>query len=79
MLQIYNPQQNWRKQVVDRLGAADAELATDATSGFTYVPSCNGVPTGIPDVKAGLLPMVIDRSNNRLYFYSSGAWRNAGP
>ncbi len=78
VLQIYNPQQNWRKQVVDRLGAGSAALATDATDGFLYVPSMAGSPTGTPATKPGLLPIVIDSTNNRLLFYSSGAWRAVG-
>ncbi len=69
----------WRKTISARLGAGAAELATTATRGFLYVPTCNGVPTGVPEVQAGMAPLVVDRANNRLYFYSTGAWRNAGP
>ena len=78
-LQIYAPQQNWRKQVVARLGSGGTALATTATTGFAFIPSCAGVPTGVPVAQAGLVPMVIDSTDNRLYFYSGGAWRNAGP
>lgn len=78
-LQIYAPQQNWRKQIVDRLGAGGSALATTATEGFTYVPTCAGVPTGVPDAKTGLAAVIVDTSNNRIYFYSNGSWRNAGP
>ncbi len=77
-LQIFAPQQNWRKQVVDRLGAGTAALATTATDGFLYIPSMPGSPTGTPVAKDGLLPLVIDSTNNRLLFYSSGAWRAVG-
>jgi hypothetical protein len=56
-----------------------AALATTATDGFLYVPTCAGVPTGTPTAYTGVAPIVIDTTNNRLYFYSSGAWRNAGP
>ncbi len=62
-----------------RLGSGIAELATTATSGFLYVPTCNGAPTGIPEAQTGMAPLVVDRANNRLYFYATGAWRNAGP
>ncbi len=75
-LQIFAPQQNWRKQVVDRLGAGTAALDTTATDGFAYVPSCAGPPTGTPIVKAGLLPIVIDSTNHKLYFFS-GSWIQA--
>jgi hypothetical protein len=37
-----------------------------------------GSPTGTPVVKSGTLPIVIDSTNNRLLFYSSGAWRAVG-
>lgn len=77
-LQIYAPQQNWRKQVVNRFGAGGEALATDATDGFLWVPSMPGTPTGTPVTKPGLLPIVIDSTNNRLLFYSSGAWRAVG-
>jgi hypothetical protein len=54
-------------------------VATNATSGFLYVPTCAGVPTGTPTAKSGYAPIVVDTTNNRWYFYSGGAWRNAGP
>lgn len=54
-------------------------LATTATDGFLYVPTCAGVPTGVPRTYTGRAAMIIDSTNNRLYFYSSGSWRNAGP
>jgi hypothetical protein len=61
-----------------RAGAASA-LATTATDGFLYVPTCAGVPTGTPTAITGMVPIVVDTTNNRFYFYSGGAWRNAGP
>lgn len=54
-------------------------LATNATDGFIYVPTCAGTPTGTPTTKAGFAPIVVNTTNNKLYFYSSGAWRDAGP
>jgi hypothetical protein len=56
-----------------------AALATTATNGFLYVPTCAGLPTGIPTAITGLAPIVVDSTNNKLYFYSGGAWRDAGP
>lgn len=56
-----------------------AALATTATSGFLYVPACPGTPTGVPAGFAGTIPITVDSTNHRLYFYSGGAWRNAGP
>jgi hypothetical protein len=57
----------------------NAALATNATGGFLYVPSCAGTPTGTPTSQAGRIPIVVDSTNNKLYFYSGGAWRDAGP
>lgn len=76
-LQQFAKETLWRKQVASRLGSAS--LATTATTGFLYAPSCAGVPTGVPVAVAGMAPIVIDETNHRLYFYSGGAWRNAGP
>ena len=73
-LQLYAPQVLWRRQVLDHLGAPT--LATDATTGFLMVPTCPGTPTGTPALGAGAL--VVDSTNNRLLFYSGGAWRAVG-
>lgn len=54
-------------------------LATNATAGFIYVPTCAGTPTGTPTAVTGMAPIVVDSTNNKLYFYSGGAWRDAGP
>jgi hypothetical protein len=54
-------------------------LATNATNGFLYVPTCAGTPTGTPTAKSGYAPIVVNTTNNKLYFYSGGAWRDAGP
>lgn len=59
--------------------AGVGDLATTATDGFLYIPTCAGVPTGVPTEYTGFAAAVIDRTNNRFYFYSNGAWRNAGP
>ena len=56
-----------------------ADLATNATVGHLYIPSVAGTPTGVPTAVTGMAPIVIDRTNNKLYFYSGGAWRDAGP
>jgi hypothetical protein len=61
------------------VSAGVPSLATTATDGFLYVPTCAGVPTGTPTAVTGMVPIVVDTTNNRWYFYSGGAWRNAGP
>lgn len=57
----------------------NAAIATNATDGFLYVPSCAGTPTGTPATFTGRVPIVVDTTNNKLYFYSGGQWRDAGP
>lgn len=59
--------------------AGGGSLATTATDGFLYIPTCAGTPTGVPTTKTGFIPLVIDSTNNKLYFYSGGSWRDAGP
>jgi hypothetical protein len=56
-----------------------AALATSATDGFLYVTGCAGTPTGTPTAYTGRVPIVVDTTNNKLYFYSGGQWRDAGP
>jgi hypothetical protein len=56
-----------------------AAIATNATNGFLYVPGCAGTPTGTPTSITGRSPIVVDTTNNKLYFYSGGQWRDAGP
>jgi hypothetical protein len=61
------------------LAGAGAALSTSATDGFLYVPTCAGTPTGIPTAQTGLAPIVVNTTNNKLYFFSGGSWRDAGP
>lgn len=56
-----------------------AAVATNATNGFLYIAGCAGAPTGTPTTYTGCVPLVVDTTNNKLYFYSGGAWRDAGP
>lgn len=65
----------WRRQVAARIGGGT--LNVSATTGFLTVPTMPGTPLGTPTVGNGA--MVIDTVNNRLYFWSTNAWRNAGP
>lgn len=61
------------------IAGGSAALATNATNGFLYVPTCAGTPTGVPTAITGMAPIVVNTTNNKLYFYSGGAWRDAGP
>jgi hypothetical protein len=55
------------------IGAAGgAALATDASNGFLFIPSCAGTPTGTPETYTGRVAMVYDSSNNKLYVYDGG-------
>jgi hypothetical protein len=56
-----------------------AALATSATGGFLYVPTCAGTPTGTPTTQTGTAPIIVDTTNHKLYFFSGGTWRDAGP
>jgi hypothetical protein len=49
-------------------------LATTATTGFGFFPTCAGPPTGVPVAKAGFVPVVFDTTNNKLWIYN-GAWK----
>lgn len=58
------------------VGIAGA-LATGALSGFTYLPTCPGTPTGTPTASyAGAVPMVIDTTGSKLWCYIGGAWKS---
>lgn len=50
-----------------------AALATNATDGFLYIPTCAGTPTGAPTAQTGAVAMVFDTTNNKLYIYD-GSW-----
>lgn len=51
-------------------------LATTATDGFLYIPTCAGPPTGVPTTFTGRIPLVYDSTNDFLYFYRSG-WKKS--
>jgi hypothetical protein len=61
------------------VAGASVALSTTATDGFLYVPTCAGTPTGTPTAITGMAPIVVNTTNNKLYFYSGGSWRDAGP
>lgn len=52
-----------------------AALATAATNGFLYIPSCAGVPTGVPTTKTGRVPIVFDTVNLKMCVYTGGSWK----
>jgi len=65
--------------VFNNIIVTNASRATNATDGFLYLPSCAGTPTGTPRTYTDAVPVIVDRTNNKLYFYTNGSWRDAGP
>ena len=57
------------------LQSAPAALPTTATTGFLYIPSCAGPPTGTPVALTGLVPLVIDSTDGQIWAYISGSWK----
>lgn len=53
-----------------------AAIATTATDGFLYIPTCPGPPTGVPTTETGTVALCFDSANSRLYAYN-GAWVSA--
>lgn len=56
--------------VLGRRGA----LATTATDGFLYIPTCAGTPTGVPTAFTGGIPLVYDTTGHKLWIYDGG-WK----
>lgn len=73
------PTERMRIDASGNVRVGTAALATTAIDGFLYIPTCPGTPTGTPTAITGLAPIVINSTNNKLYFYSGGVWRDAGP
>jgi hypothetical protein len=70
---------NTLRMVITALGSMQlgaGAVTTTATDGFPYIPTCAGTPTGIPTSLTGMGAIVLDTTNNVLYFYNSG-WKNA--
>lgn len=50
----------------------DSALATGASTGFLYIPTCAGTPTGTPTAMTGKVAIVFDTTNNKLSVYDGG-------
>lgn len=57
------------------LAGSGSALATSAVTGFPWIPSCAGAPTGAPVGPTGAIPMVYDSTNQKIWFRSGGTWR----
>jgi hypothetical protein len=53
-----------------------AALATTAINGFVSIPSTAGTPTGVPTLKTGLVPLVMDTSGSKLWAHIGGTWKS---
>lgn len=59
------------------LGAGTAALATSATDGFVHIPATSGTPTGSPTFYTGMVTMVADAPNSKLWINFGGGWKSA--
>lgn len=59
---------------LNRIGSPS--LATNATTGFAYIPTTTGTPTGTPSSIAGFAPMVVDTGADKLWIYIGGSWKS---
>jgi hypothetical protein len=56
------------------LAGSGARLATNATAGFTFIPTCQGTPTGTPATTlTGTAPLIFDETAHKLWAYDRGA------
>lgn len=59
-------------------GSSGASLATNATTGFFFLPNTTNTPTGTPAHLSGDFgganPLIFDAGNNKLWVYNSG-WK----
>lgn len=53
-----------------------ASPATSATTGFAYLPTMAGTPSGAPTTYTGRSPMVVDSTGSKLWVRVSGVWKS---
>lgn len=59
------------------VGSVGGALATNAVTGFMTIPTCAGVPNGVPtNAGAGKAQLVYDTTDKKVYAYDSvnAAW-----
>lgn len=50
-------------------------MPTNSTRGFLIIPTCAGVPTGVPEqLYDGQTAMVYDKTGNKLYVNDGSGW-----
>lgn len=69
-LKLTAPPLNMHPSVV----VGNQALATTATDGFLYIPTCAGTPTGVPTAFTGRVALVYDTTNFQFWIYD-GAWK----
>jgi hypothetical protein len=69
-----NPVERLRIDHLGNVTVGTAAIATNATDGFLYITSGAGKPTGTPTTYTGRIPLYVDTTNNKLYYYNSG-WK----
>ena len=52
----------------------DGKLLNNATTGFAFLPTMAGAPTGVPVAKSGSVPAVYDTTNHKIWVYDT-AWK----
>ena len=57
------------------LAGSGSALATNATTGFTWLPSCAGTPTGAPSQKTGTSAIVVDTTGSKIWVLIGGVWK----
>jgi len=53
----------------------NGSLLTGSSTGFPYIPTCAGAPNGTPTPINGMVPIIYDSVNNKLYIYNGG-WKS---
>jgi hypothetical protein len=59
---------------INRIGSPSP--ATNATTGFAYIPVTTGTPTGTPTTITGYVPMLADSGGDKLWVYIGGSWKS---
>lgn len=77
---FYDLASNTNRLRIDATGnvvVGSAALATNATGGFHWIPSCAGTPTGSPTAPyTNAAAMVVDTTNSKLYVRVGAAWKS---
>lgn len=49
-------------------------LATNAIVGHMYIPTCAGIPTGVPTAFTGQAALIMDSTNHKVYAADAAGW-----